>query len=272
RDEKIQPDQAVNVCVPTGNFGNILAAYFAKRIGLPVKKLICASNENKVLYDFFSTGTYDRRREFILTNSPSMDILVSSNLERLLFEVSGRNAALTAERMKSLSERGSYEISGAELGLLEEDFFAAYAGEDETVEAMYEIFEEYGYPMDTHTGVAMYAADFFREAELCIVSGDKILCKSEGACTLFGERFFHRRIFVDGRTRLVLGPLFFKDVHGAFSFEMRKVREGQSLLDLRLRRSGIQIIRALSARKGRSVYQIDGERNEQRGKQRSQSL
>ena len=108
-------------------------------------------------------GVYDAKRTFYRTMSPSMDILVSSNLERLLFEVSGRNAALTAERMKSLSERGSYEISGAELGLLEEDFFAAYAGEDETVEAMYEIFEEYGYPMDTHTGVAMYAADFFRE-------------------------------------------------------------------------------------------------------------
>ena len=161
--EQIAPGDEVDFSVPTGNFGDILAGWYAKKMGLPVRKLVCASNRNRVLTEFFAKGVYDAKRTFYRTMSPSMDILVSSNLERLLFEVSGRNAALTAERMKSLSERGSYEISGAELGLLEEDFFAAYAGEDETVEAMYEIFEEYGYPMDTHTGVAMYAADFFRE-------------------------------------------------------------------------------------------------------------
>ena len=156
--EQIAPGDEVDFSVPTGNFGDILAGWYAKKMGLPVRKLVCASNRNRVLTEFFAKGVYDAKRTFYRTMSPSMDILVSSNLERLLFEVSGRNAALTAERMKSLSERGSYEISGAELGLLEEDFFAAYAGEDETVEAMYEIFEEYGYPMDTHTGVAMYAA------------------------------------------------------------------------------------------------------------------
>ena len=134
--EQIAPGDEVDFSVPTGNFGDILAGWYAKKMGLPVRKLVCASNRNRVLTEFFAKGVYDAKRTFYRTMSPSMDILVSSNLERLLFEVSGRNAALTAERMKSLSERGSYEISGAELGLLEEDFFAAYAGEDETVEAM----------------------------------------------------------------------------------------------------------------------------------------
>ena len=160
--EQIEAGAEVDFAVPTGNFGNILAGWYAKRMGLPVRKLVCASNRNRVLTEFFAKGSYDAKRQFYRTMSPSMDILVSSNLERLLFETSGRNASLTAERMKELAERGCYEVTAAEHRALEEDFFAAFASEDDTVEAMYEVFEEYGYPMDTHTGVAMHAANFFR--------------------------------------------------------------------------------------------------------------
>lgn len=161
--DQIQSGEKVDFAVPTGNFGDILAGWYAKKMGLPVRKLLCASNRNRVLTEFFNKGIYDAQRTFYRTMSPSMDILVSSNLERLLFEVSGRNAELTSERMKVLSERGGYEISASERASLEKDFFATFASEDETVEAMYEVFEEYGYPMDTHTGVAMHATNVFRE-------------------------------------------------------------------------------------------------------------
>ena len=112
--------------VPTGNFGNILAAYFAKRMGLPIKTLICASNDNKVLYDFFTTGTYDRKREFILTNSPSMDILISSNLERLIYLSAGCDASVSAALMRELSENGSYTVTD-EMRRFMEDFVGGYA-------------------------------------------------------------------------------------------------------------------------------------------------
>ena len=107
----IAKDELVNVVVPTGNFGNILAAFYAKNMGLPIGKLICASNENKVLFDFFKTGTYDRNREFILTNSPSMDILISSNLERLIYRIAGNDAKANADFMKNLSATGKYDIT-----------------------------------------------------------------------------------------------------------------------------------------------------------------
>lgn len=161
--EQIAYGGEVDFAVPTGNFGDILAGWYAKKMGLPVRKLVCASNRNRVLTDFFQRGVYDAKRTFYRTMSPSMDILVSSNLERLLFEVSGRKAAVTAERMKSLAETGRYEVTAAEKAALEKDFYAAYAGEDDTVEAMYEIFEEYGYAMDTHTGVAIHAMNVFKE-------------------------------------------------------------------------------------------------------------
>ena len=151
----IQMGDKVNFCVPTGNFGDILAGYLAKKLGLPVGALICASNANNVLTDFINTGLYDRRRPLHKTISPSMDILVSSNLERLLFEVSGRNAKLTAQRMQDLAEKKVYEITPAEKEKIEEDFLGSFASEDDTVEAMYEIFDEVGYAMDTHTGVAL---------------------------------------------------------------------------------------------------------------------
>ena len=153
RQGKIKDGQEINVVVPTGNFGNILAAYYAKQMGLPVHKLICASNDNKVLYDFFRTGTYDRKRDFILTTSPSMDILISSNLERLIYRLTGENAEKCAELMKSLSEGGEYTITDemkAQLG----DFYGNFCSEKETADAISEIYKDSNYVIDTHTAVA----------------------------------------------------------------------------------------------------------------------
>lgn len=163
---QIEIGEEVNFTVPTGNFGNILAAYYAKRMGLPVGKLVCASNKNNVLTDFIRKGEYKTEgRPFYKTMSPSMDILISSNLERFLFELSGRDAALTAERMKSLTEKGTYSISDEELKAMKEQFFAGFSSEDDTVECIYDIFSEIGYPMDTHTGVAMNVAREYFEKE-----------------------------------------------------------------------------------------------------------
>ena len=153
RDGKIKDGQEINVVVPTGNFGNILAAYYAKQMGLPIHKLICASNENRVLYDFFRTGTYDRKRDFILTTSPSMDILISSNLERLIYRLTGENAEKCAELMKSLSEGGEYTITEemkAQLG----DFYGNFCSEEETANTISEIYKDSNYVIDTHTAVA----------------------------------------------------------------------------------------------------------------------
>ena len=153
RDGKIKDGQEINVVVPTGNFGNILAAYYAKQMGLPIHKLICASNENRVLYDFFRTGTYDRKRDFILTTSPSMDILISSNLERLIYRLTGENAETCAELMKSLSEGGEYTITEemkAQLG----DFYGNFCSEEETANTISEIYKDSNYVIDTHTAVA----------------------------------------------------------------------------------------------------------------------
>ncbi len=155
---QIDMGDKVNFAVPTGNFGNILAAYYAERMGLPVGKLICASNKNNVLTDFIRTGTYDKRREFFKTMSPSMDILISSNLERLLFELADRNTTRVKMRMEKLAEEGVYQLYDEELSALQEILWADFCGEDETVETIYEFFEEYQYPMDTHTACAMYAA------------------------------------------------------------------------------------------------------------------
>lgn len=150
---EIEKDEKVNVVVPTGNFGNILAAYFAKQMGVPFGKLICASNDNKVLYDFFQTGTYDKNREFILTTSPSMDILVSSNLERLLYLSCGRDAAKTKAMMEQLSANGKYEIT-ADMKEFMKDFSAGYADMEENAKEIKKVFDDTGYLIDTHTGVA----------------------------------------------------------------------------------------------------------------------
>ena len=163
--EQIKMGDKVDFTVPTGNFGNILAAYYAKQMGLPVGKLVCASNRNNVLTDFILRGVYDvSKRPFYKTMSPSMDILISSNLERLLFEISGRDAALTQERMESLAKTGRYSVRAEELKSIKEQFYAGYASEDDTVDCIYEFFTEYGYPMDPHTGVAMCVAERYQEA------------------------------------------------------------------------------------------------------------
>ncbi len=146
-------DEPMNVVVPTGNFGNILAAFYAKNMGIPIHKLICASNENKVLYDFFETGKYDRNREFILTKSPSMDILISSNLERLIYRVAGNDAAKNAELMKALTTDGAYEITPQMKEALK-DFYGNYTSEEEMEEVIRSLYEKTGYIIDTHTAVA----------------------------------------------------------------------------------------------------------------------
>ena len=153
QNEEIAAGEEINVVVPTGNFGNILAAYLAKNMGIPIGKLICASNENKVLFDFFETGVYDRNREFILTISPSMDILISSNLERLIYMIADCDADKNAELMKSLKEQGVYSLTDEMKDKLH-DFAAGYATEEEIKETIKKVYDNTGYVMDTHTAVA----------------------------------------------------------------------------------------------------------------------
>ena len=157
-DGTIQAGDAINVVVPTGNFGNILAAYYAKEMGLPIAKFICASNENKVLYDFFKTGEYDKNREFILTSSPSMDILISSNLERLIYKIAGNDAKEDAELMQKLGTEGKYTITPEMKEKLAE-FYGGYATEEETAATIKKIYEEDKYIIDTHTAVAATVYD-----------------------------------------------------------------------------------------------------------------
>ena len=164
--DQIEVGDEVDFAVPTGNFGNILAGWYAKKMGLPVRRLICASNRNRALSDFFKNGLYNVKRNFFRTMSPSMDVLSSSNLERLLFEVSGRKADMIAGRMNNLTDNGEYSITQAEFNAIKKDFYGGSASEDETVEAMYDIFEEYGYAMDTHTGVAVAVCYTYREKEV----------------------------------------------------------------------------------------------------------
>lgn len=149
----IARDEKINVVVPTGNFGNILAAYIAKNMGLPIGKLICASNENKVLFDFFTTGTYDKNREFVLTSSPSMDILISSNLERLIYRIAGNDARKNAALMAQLVREGRYDITEDMKAQLQ-DFYGNYSSEEETAETIRELYDKTGYVIDTHTAVA----------------------------------------------------------------------------------------------------------------------
>ncbi|MBQ3664503.1 MAG: threonine synthase [Lachnospiraceae bacterium] len=150
---EINAGDKINVVVPTGNFGNILAAFYAKNMGLPIDKLICASNENKVLFDFFTTGTYDKNRDFILTTSPSMDILISSNLERLIYKIAGSDSKKNTELMSSLNSTGKYEITD-EMKAQLADFYGNYASESETAATIKEIYDKTGYIIDTHTAVA----------------------------------------------------------------------------------------------------------------------
>ena len=159
----IAEGEAVNFVVPTGNFGNILAAFYAKNIGVPVGKLICASNENKVLFDFFETGIYDKNREFILTTSPSMDILVSSNLERLIYKIAGEDADATREMMEALASRGKYSIT-EDMKNQMKDFVGGWASEEQCAEEIRRVYEKTGYVMDTHTSVASAVYHEYRES------------------------------------------------------------------------------------------------------------
>ncbi len=158
---KISAGEKINVVVPTGNFGNILAAFYAKNMGLPIAKLICASNENKVLFDFFESGVYNRNREFHLTSSPSMDILISSNLERLIYRVAGEDAKKNSSFMESLAKTGSYEIT-AEMRQALSDFIGGYATEEQTSEEIRQLYEKEHYVIDTHTAVASHVYRSYR--------------------------------------------------------------------------------------------------------------
>lgn len=160
--ERIKNGEKINVVVPTGNFGNILAAYYAKNMGVPINKLICVSNDNKVLFDFFSTGKYDRNREFILTSSPSMDILISSNLERLIYRICGDDAQKNAALMNALKEKGEYEIT-PEMREKLTDFVGGYASEEECFAMIKALYDEFGYVIDTHTAVAAAAYKKYRK-------------------------------------------------------------------------------------------------------------
>ncbi len=156
---KINAGDEINVVVPTGNFGNILAGYYAKKMGLPIKKLICASNSNNVLTDFLKTGTYDRNRAFYTTTSPSMDILISSNLERLLYHMSGEDDALIRDLMAQLSKNGKYTVSDKLIGDIQVVFDAGFTAEDNVNKTIKEHFDKYSYLCDTHTAVAVNVYD-----------------------------------------------------------------------------------------------------------------
>lgn len=159
---KITAGQAINFVVPTGNFGDILAGYYAKLMGLPIDRLLCASNSNNVLTDFINTGVYDKRRDFYKTISPSMDILVSSNLERLLYNVTENDSVRVADYMQHLNNEGFYQIDSDELKKIQREFFAAWIDELETKETIGRIYSDYNYLMDTHTAVAWRAMEKYR--------------------------------------------------------------------------------------------------------------
>ena len=153
----------LNVVVPTGNFGNILAAYYAKMMGVPLGKLICASNINKVLTDFIRTGVYNRNRQFYPTTSPSMDILISSNLERLLYLLTGEDDAQIREWFTALAEKGTYEVTDAVKAKLTEQFYGGFCDDAETKATIAELYQKYGYTCDTHTAVAVKVYEDYRK-------------------------------------------------------------------------------------------------------------
>lgn len=155
QDNEVQLGEKINIVVPTGNFGNILAGYYAKKMGVPIDKLICASNINNVLTDFINTGVYDRNRHFYATCSPSMDILISSNLERLLFLLTGEDDTLIKDWFGKLATVGKYEVNDAVKKVLSEEFFAGFCDDDDTKKTIKEVYDKYGYTCDTHTAVAV---------------------------------------------------------------------------------------------------------------------
>ncbi|MGE5390056.1 MAG: threonine synthase [Deltaproteobacteria bacterium] len=169
-DGSLKPEQKINIVVPTGNFGNILAAFYAGHMGVPINKLICASNANNVLTDFIKTGTYNRNRSFEKTISPSMDILISSNLERLLYEVTNHDSAKVSGWMQELKEAGSYTIDEASRKTIAESFWAGYSSDAETVGRISRVWDQYAYLLDTHTAVAVDVYEKY-----CQATGDNTL-------------------------------------------------------------------------------------------------
>ncbi len=164
KDEEICAGDKINIVVPTGNFGNILAAYYAKKMGLPVNKLICASNTNKVLTDFINTGIYDRNRSFVTTISPSMDILISSNLERLLYIMTGYNDTLIKEWFGKLSAEGKYEVSADIKAMLDDEFVGGFCDDTQTKDTIKKIYDKYSYTLDTHSAVAVKVYEDYKAA------------------------------------------------------------------------------------------------------------
>ena len=162
KEGKLQKGDPINVCVPTGNFGNILSAYYAKQMGVPIHKLICASNQNNVLTDFIKTGVYDRNRPFYNTMSPSMDILISSNLERMLFEFTERDDVAVKEYMSALASEGRYEVSEKVKKQLNKNFAAGCCGDAETQSMIAKMWKNKGYLIDTHTAVAFHVLEEYR--------------------------------------------------------------------------------------------------------------
>ena len=224
RDGKLSMGDKVNFCVPTGNFGDILAAYYAKRMGLPVGKLICASNCNDVLTDFLRTGVYDKNRPFHTTMSPSMDILVSSNLERLLFDLSGENDAEVKGYMDALAKTGKYEVSDAIKAALADQFWGGFCGEAGTSAAIAKYYKENGYLIDTHTAVAANVMEQYRKA-----TGDKTVT-----------------VFVS-----TASPYKFCD-HVLRAIGETPVGDGVELLDQLHETTGTAIPRRLAALKGKA--------------------
>ncbi len=204
----------VNICVPTGNFGNILAAYYAKQMGLPVNKLICASNSNNVLTDFITTGVYDRNRSFYTTISPSMDILISSNLERLLYDLSGKNDEYIRTIYKSLADTGRFEVSDEIKTKLNDEFFGGFATEQETMDAINKANIDMGYTMDTHTAVA-----YSVYGKYCEATGDNTKCII--ASTASPYKF----------SSSVLAAMGFKDVSDN-DFELLEILESESMIPI----------------------------------------
>ncbi|GAB6100107.1 threonine synthase [Halanaerocella petrolearia] len=155
RNNEIEEGAEINISVPTGNFGNILAAYYASQMGLPVNKLVCASNDNKILTDFLATGVYDINRDFKQTISPSMDILISSNLERFLFEITGHDDKKINKWYQQLQEKGKFEVDQETKDKIKELFSGYYATEEETLQTIADVFTDYDYTLDTHTAVGV---------------------------------------------------------------------------------------------------------------------
>lgn len=228
KNEELTLDEKVNIVVPTGNFGNILAAYYAKEMGLPVNRLICASNENNVLTDFIRTGIYDRNRDFKTTSSPSMDILISSNLERLLFDITGYDDVRVRQWMHELMENGRYEVPDITKQKIKNLFWAGYCDDEATSQTIKETESSYSYVIDTHTAVAKNVYDQYVEE-----TGD--MTKTIIASTASPFKFNHS----------VMAALVGTD-------EVENKSEFQ-LLDMLTEKSGVRIPKSLSDLQGKPI-------------------